>query len=113
MTSRRFPLLRPAAAVLALAGGLGCALHKANDLYEAADYEGAHEAYRRVLQSDPSNVKARIGLERTAQLASEAHVERARSLEAHGANEAEVKAELEKALVLNLNNQIAQDWLLR
>ncbi|HEU4950596.1 MAG TPA: secretin N-terminal domain-containing protein [Holophagaceae bacterium] len=113
MTSRRFPLLRPAAAVLVLAAGLGCALHKANDLYDTGDYEGAHEAYRRVLQEDPSNVKARIGLERTAQLASEAHVERARSLEAHGSNEAEVKAELEKALVLNLNNQIAQDWLLR
>ncbi|MBS1765851.1 MAG: hypothetical protein JST05_00395 [Acidobacteria bacterium] len=113
MTRRRLPLLRPAAAVLVLASGLGCALHKANALFDAGDYEGAHEAYRQIVQSSPNNVKARIGLRRTAELASQAHVEKAKSIEAHGGPAEDIKAELEQALVLNIDNQIAKDWLLR
>jgi general secretion pathway protein D len=96
-----------------LATGLGCALHKANALYDSGDYEDAHEAYRQVLQTSPDNVKARIGLRRTADLAAQAHIEKARSIEAHGGSAEDIKAELEKALVLNLDNQIAQDWLIR
>jgi general secretion pathway protein D len=113
MTRRRSTLLRPAAAVLVLASGLGCALHRANALYDAGDYEGAHEAYRQFLQSSPNNVKARIGLRRTSDLASQAHVEKAKSIEAHGGSVEDIKAELERALVLNIDNQIAREWLLR
>ncbi len=113
MTRRRIPLLRPTAAILVLATGLGCSLHRANTLFEKGDYEGAHEAYRQVLQSSPNNVKARIGIRRTSELASQAHVEKARTIEAHGGSEDDIKAELGKALVFNLDNQIAQDWLLR
>ncbi len=113
MTRRPFALTRPAAAILLLAAGLGCSLHKANALYESGDYEGAHEAYRQIIESDPGNVKAKIGLRRTAELASQAHVTKAKSLEAHGGSDDDIKAELGKALVFNLDNQIAQDWLLR
>lgn len=113
MTRRRIPLLRPAAAVLVLAAGLGCSLHRANALFESGDYEGAHEAYRQVVQNNPNDVKARIGLRRTSELASQAHVEKAKSIEAHGGSDADIAAELEKALVLNIDNQIAKDWLLR
>ena len=113
MTRRRLPLLRPAAAVLVLAAGLGCALHKANALYDSGDYEGAHEAYKQALQNSPDNVKARIGLRRTSELAAQAHVEKAHSVEAHGGSDDEIKAELERALVFNLDNQVAQEWLLR
>lgn len=113
MTRRPFALTRPAAAVLLLAAGLGCSLHKANALYDSGDYEGAHEAYRQALESNPNNVKAKIGLRRTAELASQAHVAKAKSLEAHGGSDEDIKAELGKALVFNLDNQIAQDWLVR
>lgn len=113
MTRRRIPALFPAAAVLVLAAGLGCSLHRANALFESGDYEGAHEAYRQVVQNDPGNVKARIGLRRTSELASQAHVEKAKSIEAHGGSDDDIKVELEKALVYNLDNQIAQDWLVR
>lgn len=113
MTRSRTLLLRPAAAVLVLAAGLGCSIHRANALFEKGDYEGAHEAYRQVLQDNPGNVKARIGIQRTAELASQAHVGKARAIEAHGGSEEDIKAELGKALVFNLDNQIAQDWLLR
>jgi len=113
MTRRRFPLLRSVAAVLALTAGLGCALHRANALFNSGDYEGAHEAYRQVVQNNPGDVKARIGLRRTSELASQAHVEKAKSIEAHGGSDQDIKAELEKALVFNLDNQIAQDWLIR
>ena len=113
MTRRPSFLLRPILVALVLVTGLGCAIHRANSLYNKGDYEGAHEAYREVLQSSPQNVKARIGIQRTAELASQAHVERAKSIEAHGGSDAEIKSELERALVFNLNNQIAQDWLIR
>ena len=113
MTSRRSSLIRPAAAILVLASATGCALHKANSLYDAGDYEGAHEAYRQAVLSDPNNVKARIGLRRTAEQASQARVEKARSVEAHGGSVEDIKAELERALVLNIDNQVAKDWLLR
>lgn len=111
MTRRRTSLFL--AAVLLLATGLGCSLHRANALFESGDYEGAHEAYRQVVQDNPNDVKARIGLRRTSELASQAHVDKAKSIEAHGGSDSDIAAELEKALVLNIDNQIAKDWLIR
>ena len=113
MTRRRSPLFPAAAAVLLLATGLGCSLHRANALFESGDYEGAHEAYRQVVQDHPNDVKARIGLRRTSELASQTHVDKAKSIEAHGGSDADITMELEKALILNIDNQIAKDWLLR
>ncbi|HXC17907.1 MAG TPA: secretin N-terminal domain-containing protein, partial [Holophagaceae bacterium] len=111
MTRRRSTLFP--AAILLLAAGLGCSLHRANALFDSGDYEGAHEAYRQVVQDNSNDVKARIGLRRTSELASQAHVEKAKSIEAHGGSDADIAEELGKALVLNIDNQIAKDWLIR
>ena len=96
----------------ALALGLGCALHKANQAYDEGRYDDAVVAYRHVLQSDPTNVKARIGIRRASQQAAEAHLARAREAE-HRGMDGNVEAEVRKALVLDPDNQIAQDWLIR
>jgi len=106
-SSRRFLLVT---AVLAL--GLGCALHKANQAYDDGRYDDAVVAYRHVLQSDPSNVKARIGIRRASTQAAEAHLALAREAE-HRGLDGNVESEVRKALVLDPDNQIAQDWLIR
>ncbi len=96
----------------ALALGLGCALHKANQAYDEGRYDDAVVAYRHVLQSDPSNVKARIGIRRASQQAAEGHLALAREAE-HRGMDGNVESEVRKALVLDPDNQIAQDWLIR
>lgn len=106
-SSRRLLLVT---AMLAL--GLGCALHKANQAYEDGRYDDAVVAYRHVLQSDPSNVKARIGIRRASTQAAEAHLALAREAE-HRGLDGNVESEVRKALVLDPDNQIAQDWLIR
>ena len=106
-SSRRFLLVT---AMLAL--GLGCALHKANQAYDDGRYDDAVVAYRHVLQSDPSNVKARIGIRRASTQAAEAHLALAREAE-HRGLDSKVESEVRKALVLDPDNQIAQDWLIR
>ena len=106
-SSRRFLLVT---AMLAL--GLGCALHKANQAYDDGRYDDAVVAYRHVLQSDPSNVKARIGIRRASTQAAEAHLALAREAE-HRGLDGKVESEVRKALVLDPDNQIAQDWLIR
>ena len=52
-------------------GQLGCALQKANQAFEEGRYEDSIQGYRTIVQNDPSNVKARIGLQRSAQQAAE------------------------------------------
>ena len=61
-----------------LVAGMGCALHKANLAYEEGRYDDAVVGYRHVLQSDPTNVKARIGIRRASEQASEKHLAKAR-----------------------------------
>lgn len=98
------------AAALLLA--VGCSLHKANKAFDEGRYDEAVVEYRTVLRRDPTNTKARIGIKRASQRASEAHLSLARQAEGRGFNDT-VLQEVRKALVLDPDNQIAQDWLIR
>jgi general secretion pathway protein D len=102
-------LLLPVAALLL---AFGCALHRANQAYDEGRYDDAVAEYRKVLQSDPSNPKARIGIKRASLQAAEHHMALARKAEQRGYTDV-VRAELRKVLVLDPDNQIAGDWLLR
>jgi general secretion pathway protein D len=99
-----------AAAVLLLA--LGCSLHRANKAFDEGRYDDAVAEYRTVLRNDPTNTKARIGIKRAAQRASEGHLALARQAEGRGFSDT-VLSEVRKALVLDPDNQIAQDWLIK
>ncbi|HEX7553291.1 MAG TPA: secretin N-terminal domain-containing protein [Geothrix sp.] len=99
-----------AAAVLLLA--LGCSLHRANKAFDEGRYDDAVAEYRTVLRNDPTNTKARIGIKRAAQRASEGHLSLARQAEGRGFTDT-VLSEVRKALVLDPDNQIAQDWLIK
>jgi general secretion pathway protein D len=106
-------MLRASALMATLAIALGCSLHRANQAFDEGRYEEALESYRSVLQRDPTNVKARIGLKRAAQLSAEMHLTKARDLERKGADDQSIKTEVAKALTFDLDNQIAQDWIVR
>lgn len=99
-----------AAAALLLA--FGCSLHKANKAFDEGRYDEAVVAYRAALRSDPTNTKARIGIKRASQRASEAHLALARQADARGFSDT-VLNEVKRALILDPDNQIAQDWLIR
>jgi general secretion pathway protein D len=98
------------AAVLLLA--MGCSLHKANRAFDEGRYDDAVIEYRKVLRSDPTNPKARIGIKRASARAAEYHMALARKAELRGYPDS-VLTELRKALVLDPDNQIAGDWLIR
>ncbi|MBK7295007.1 MAG: hypothetical protein IPI84_14900 [Holophagaceae bacterium] len=98
------------AAALLLA--VGCSLHKANKAFDEGRYDEAVAEYRAVLRNDPTNTKARIGIKRASQRASEAHLSLARQAEARGFTDT-VLLEVRKALVLDPDSQIAQDWLIK
>ncbi|GLH74607.1 hypothetical protein GETHLI_31090 [Geothrix limicola] len=104
----RKPLI--AAALLVLA--LGCSLHRANKAFDEGRYDESVAEYRAALRSDPTNTKARIGIKRASQRASELHLNLARQAEMKGFSDT-VLSEVRKALVLDPDNQIAQDWLIR
>jgi len=113
MSLSSFAPLRKAALVAAtLLLALGCSLHKANKAFDEGRFDEAVMEYRAVLRSNPSNTKARIGIKRAAQRASETHLSLARQAEARGFTDT-VLTEVRKALVLDPDSQIAQDWLLR
>jgi general secretion pathway protein D len=98
------------AAALLLA--MGCSLHRANQAFDEGRYDDAVTEYRAVLRSDPTNPKARIGIKRASLRAAEYHMSLARKAELRGYSDT-VLAELRKALVLDPDNQIAGDWLIR
>ncbi len=98
------------AAALLLA--VGCSLHRANQAFDEGRYDDAVMEYRAVLRSNPTNTKARIGIKRASQRASEAHLSLARQAEGRGFTDT-VLSEVRKALVLDPDNQIAQDWLIK
>lgn len=87
-----------------------CALHRANRAYAEERYEEAMASYREVLKGDPTNVKARIGLQRAKARASEVHLARAREAERRGFEDKAVLDLLRKAVVLDPDNQAASDW---
>lgn len=98
------------AVALGLSLSLGCALHKANQAFSEGRYEEAARGYRDLLQTDPQNVKAKIGYRRAAPLAAEHHLEKAREADRRTDKDA-VFQEVRKALVLDPNNAVAQEWL--
>lgn len=110
------PSFAPTRNALIVAGTLllafGCSLHKANQAFDEGRYDAAVAAYREVLRGDPSNTKARIGIKRASQRAAESHLALARTAEQRGMNDT-VAMEVRRALVLDPDNQIAQDWLIR
>jgi len=110
------PSFAPLRKLLLVAGAmvlmLGCALHKANKAYEEGRYDDAVTEYRTALRNDPTNTKARIGIKRASQRAAESHLALARQAEMRGFTDS-ILAEVRKALVLDPDNQIAQDWLIR
>ncbi len=113
--SSKLPTLRRSLGRVALALGLmvlgtACALHKANRAYSEERYEEAMASYREVLKGDPTNVKARIGLQRAKARASEVHLARAREAERRGFEDKAVLEILRKAVVLDPENQAASDW---
>ena len=91
---------------------LGCSLHKANKAFDEGRFDDAVVEYRAALRSDPTNTKARIGIKRASQRASEAHLAAARQADMKGFTDT-VMTEVTRALVLDQDNQIAQDWLIR
>ncbi|WLT33002.1 secretin N-terminal domain-containing protein [Geothrix sp. PMB-07] len=99
-----------AVAVLLLA--FGCSLHKANKAYDEGRFDDAVVEYRAALRSDPTNTKARIGIKRASQRACEAHLTLARQADMRGFSDT-VLSEVKRALILDPDNQIAQDWLIR
>jgi general secretion pathway protein D len=80
--------MRPAAAVLVLAGLAGCATSGAFRAGEKAegrqDYDRAVLEYSKAVQQDPNNVHYRKGLERARLRAAESHVLSARRLASRG-----------------------------
>ena len=99
--------------VILTLGSFGCALQKANQAFEEGRYEDSLQGYRAIVQNDPSNVKARIGLQRSAQQAAEQVLREAQELERRGGSDVAIQNLVAKALTFNFDNQIAQDWLLR
>ncbi len=111
MPNSSFALLRKSVllvAVLVLA--LGCSLHKANKAYDEGRYDDAVAEYRAALRHDPTNPKAKIGIQRASTRAAESHLNLARKAEARGSTDT-VLNEVRKALILDPDNQVAQDWL--
>ncbi len=87
-----------------------CNLHTANTAYKEERYEEALEAYRKVLKSDPTNVKARIGLQRAKTRAAEVYLAKAHDAERKNYEDKVVLDILRKAVVLDPDNQAAADW---
>ncbi|BDU76670.1 secretin N-terminal domain-containing protein [Mesoterricola sediminis] len=105
-------LAKSLAASLALVLALGCALHKAQAAYDEGRYEEALDQYRQILKKDPGNNQAKIGYRKTAPLAAEAHLTKAREAKKQG-REALVRTELAAAVLLDPSNAVAVDWLNR
>ncbi|MBI4911457.1 MAG: tetratricopeptide repeat protein [Acidobacteria bacterium] len=103
-------LLRILGAAFALLLALGCSLHKAQRAYDEGRYEDAARAYREVLQQDPGNPKAKLGYRRSAVLAAQQHLDKARDLRRQNQRDLEWQ-EVRQALVLDPNNAVAADWL--
>ena len=92
---------------------LGCgSLRRAETLYDQGRYTEALGEYREALRKDPKNVKAKIGYMRTAPLAAEEHLKKARAAQKAGRDEIE-RVEVGAAVVLDPSNQVAVDWMSR
>jgi general secretion pathway protein D len=96
------------AAILAVASG--CNLYRANKAFDEGKYEEAARAYSRLVQQNPSNVKAKMGYKRSAVLAAEMHLAKAKDLERRGQTDLAQEA-IMQALRFDPHNSVALDWL--
>jgi type II secretory pathway component GspD/PulD (secretin) len=116
-TMRTNPTITPAlakslAVSICLVLALGCGLRKAETAYNEGRYSDALDEYRAALRKDSKNIKAKIGYQRTAPLAAEEHLKRARAAQKAGRDEV-VRSEVGAAVVLDPSNSVALDWLTR
>lgn len=96
----------PACMLLSLA----CGIHKSTIAFREGRYEVALAEYSKELRANPKNLKALAGVRRTAPLAAEQHLAKAKEASSYGRNN-EVLREVGMALVLDPTNTKANDWL--
>jgi len=94
-------------AILALSSG--CMLYRANKAYDEGRYEEAAHAYSRIIQQNPSNVKAKMGYRRAAIETADMYLQRAKELEKKQRYD-EAQQEVLKALKFDPQNSLALDW---
>jgi len=116
MSSRRMkPLSQTSQALLVTASltlAIGCNMYKARSAFDAGNFEASAKLYHATLQSNPTNLKARIGYQRAAARASEQHLEAARDAERHGKDDV-VEREVRAAYRMDPSNAAAQEWIVR
>ena len=111
MPLERYKSLFPITALTAiLAVSIGCNLHRANKAFDEGKYEEAAQAYSRVVQQNPTNVKAKMGYKRSAVMAAEKRLMKAKEAERNGQWDV-AKNEIIQALIFDPQNAIAIDWL--
>ena len=111
MPSIRPKSLFPITALTAiLAVSIGCNLHRANKAFDEGKFEEAARAYARLVEQDPSNVKARMGYKRSAVLAAEMRLAKAKEAERNSQWDV-AKEEIIQALRFDPQNALALDWL--
>jgi len=108
----RKALIRTTALSLCLVLTMACGLHKATVAFDEGRYDDALGEYRKALQKDPNNLAAKIGYRKSAPLAAEQHLIKARAAQKHGQRDEEV-SEVGKAVALDPSNAVAVDWLVR
>ena len=59
--------------------------------YNEGRYDDALAEYRKALKKDPTNLEAKIGYRKTAPLAAEEHLKKAKSAQKHGQLEVETR----------------------
>ncbi len=101
---------RTAALAALLLFTLGCSLHRARQAFDERRYDDAAKAYRDILQNSPANISAKIGYHRSAAMAAEVHLDRAREAQKRGQDDL-VYLEVRKAAVLDPSNAVAADWI--
>ena len=105
-------LTKSIAVAVCLVLTMACGLRKAETAYNEGRYNDALDEYRAALRKDSKNVKAKIGYQRTAPLAAEEHLKRAKAAQKAGREDL-VRTEVGAAAVLDPGNAVAFDWLTR
>jgi len=100
-------VLGAAVLTVAVSGCAANALKQARTSDELREYDLAVAQYANVLRTDPDNVEARLGLERSRLRASDAHLQRGRRLQSQGRLE-DALVELQLAVELNPVNADAE-----
>jgi len=103
---------RALALSLCLVMTLGCGLHRAAVAVDEGRYDDAMAEYRKALAKNPKNLEAKIGFRRTATLAAEQHLRKAKEAQRVGQTDVEAK-EVATAVILDPSNAVAVDWMAR